>query len=113
MGYVALEVLYFTSLYYFLAVKIQKLKSNMHPEFITINLPNNLQHLYKSGTVLYISIQTETNLNTCTTNDTAYRMHVKHINIEIVSCDAQTFKHLQMTYKNKRMLENCSTNSCK
>jgi len=24
-----------------------------------------------------------------------YRMHIKHINVEIVSRDAQTFKHLQ------------------
>jgi len=25
-------------------------------------------------------------------------MHIKHIHTEIVSCEAQTFKHLQMTY---------------
>jgi len=27
-----------------------------------------------------------------------YRMHIKHIDIEIISCDTQTFKYLQITY---------------
>ena len=27
-----------------------------------------------------------------------YRMHIEHVNIQIVSCNAETFKHLKMTF---------------